>query len=449
MSEKPSWRPRRIAWLLTHTSLRSAEVPVLRSLGWEVWVQKAFPDDPAYRSCSIDFRWDEGLTLPPEALAELNTFDFYTEEATPSIARHLNEHFDLVVADAFPRKVREALRSFRGPVLARAFGMEHPTSYSAVFFQDCHYRLTRVLRDNYSRFWFSAFYPEVLPYENEILRRRGFHLPISLPEAAWKREGSWQGGDPRVFFVCPSINDHPACREIYDDFKHHFGLLPHVIAGRQDRPVRDPNVTGFLSAEEYGKLYRRVQVMYYHSRQPRHLHYHPIEAMASGMPVVYLRGGLLEKYDTGSQAGACHDEQEAFQKLRAILDGDTGLMAAIRESQRTVVDQWRPSVAREAWSRWLDLFAPDANGTVPAFTLWNNFPPNRLIEEEWDLPYLDPEADQRQSLAWKLCRMAHRYVTAAWSQRTLLPRGIRRIERFRKWLRRWAPSSSNPDSKAA
>jgi len=428
----PTWRPRRIAWLLTHASLRSAEVPVLRSLGCEVWVQKAFPDAPGYRSCSADPRWDEGSTLPPDALADLNAFDFYTRPITPRIAGLLAEHFDLAVIDGnAPVKTREVLTHFPGPVLMRAFGMEDPVSYSRLHFAEFHPGLARALLDNYGRFWFGAFYPEVIPHENELLRRRAFHLPICLPEGAWRREGTWEGGDGRVFFVCPSANDDVHCHAIYANFKHAFGDLPHVIAGRQDVPVNDPNVTGFLPGDEYGKLFRRVQVMYYHSQEPRHLHYHPLEAMTSGMPVVYLRGGLLEKYDTGSQAGACADEAEAHEKLRRVLAGDRPLIAAIRASQRTAVDKWRPETARTAWGRWLDLFAPDASGAVPARQLWDDRPPPRMRADAWEMPYLDPNASHAAAFVRKVLRAGWRYLEAAAAERTLLPRRIRRIERFR------------------
>lgn len=443
MGPMPRWRPRRAAWLLTHAGLRSAEVPLLRSLGCEVWVQKAFPDGPGFRSCSAGRGWDDGLTLPADVLAELNAFDFYYNPMPPRIAELLNEHFEFVIIDPYPVKTREVLAHFRGPVLIRAFGMEHPLSYSEVYFADYCSGATRAMRQHFGRFWFGAFYPEVIPHENEFFRRRAFHLPVTLPEAAWRREGTWEGGDGRVFFVCPSINEHISCQAIYDEFKRHFGGLPHVIVGRQDSPVADPNVVGFLPDEQYARLYRRAQVMYYHSREPRHLHYHPVEAMASGMPVVYLRGGLLEKYDTGTQAGACDDEAEARGKLLRVLGGDRGLIAAIRESQRTVVDKWRPGVVREAWRLWLDLFAPDEGGKKPALELWDNSPPHPRRDDLVLFPYLDPDVHPLFVFLHRAYRFTCRYFKEATRQRTLLPRGLRSVDAVRKALARWFGPAQN------
>lgn len=433
----PAWLPRRIAWLLTHGSLRSAEVPVLRSLGCEVWTQKAFPALSGYRSCHADFRWDAHVTLPSGELALLNSFDFYTTPITPEIAGILNEKFDLVAVDGnSPLKTREVLTHFQGPILFRAFGMEDPNSYTQVHFNNPCPGLHAALVKAYPRFWFGAFYPEVIPNEGEIFRRRAFHLPIPLPEGAWRNEDQWKGTETTILFVCPTIHESVACKAIYDDFKHHFGDLPHAIAGKQLSPVKDPHVTGFLDDASYTRLYHGARAMYYHSREPRHLHYHPVEAMATGMPVVYLRGGLLERYDLGSRAGACADEAEARTKLIRLLEGDTNLADAIRASQQTVVAQWRPEIARKAWADWLGLFAPTMDGRRPGLERWSAVPPVPSKAELRDHPFLDPNAFVPSLFMARMWRSARRYMSAAISQGTFLPKGIHRVERFRNAIKK-------------
>ena len=432
-----AWRPHRIAWLLTHASLRSAEVPALRSLGCEVWTQKAFPALSGYRSCHADFRWDEHLTIPADELALLNGFDFYTTVISEDVAGILNNRFELVAVDGnSPLKTREVLRHFKGPVLFRAFGMEDPNSYTQVHFRNPCPGLHDALKNAYGRFWFGAFYPEVIPNENEIFRRRSFHLPIPLPEGAWKNENQWTGAEKTILFVCPTIHESVACKAIYNDFKHHFGDLPHAIAGKQLSPVNDPHVTGFLDAASYSRLFLGARAMYYHSREPRHLHYHPVEAMATGMPVVYLRGGLLERYDQGSQAGACADESEARGKLMRLLNGDTLLADAMRESQKTVVEQWRPEVARAAWADWFDLFNPAADGSRPGLDRWSADMPVPTRAELRDYPFLNPSAFVPSLTLARMWRSAKRYFGAAISQKTLLPRGVYRVDRFRNAMAR-------------
>ena len=452
MNTHKAWVPRRVAWLLTHAALRSAEVPVLRSLGCEVWTQKAFPDTAAYRSCRADMGWDTHLTLPADELALLNGFDFYTQPITDTIADILNRRFDLVVIDGFALKARETLTRFRGPVLMRAFGIAHPNSYSAVFFKHNLPGLASVIRSNYDRFHFGAFYEPVIPHEVPLLSNRGFHLPITLPSGAWAREGTWTGGDPSVFFVCPSINSHPECRNIYDNFKAHFGDLPHVIAGRQTDPVDDPRVRGFMEADEYAEKFRTAALMFYHSTEPRHLHYHPVEAMASGMPVVYMRGGLLERFDNGSQAGACDTFAEAREKAKRILAGDTDLVTQIRESQQTVLARWRPEVAREGWKSWFSNFRPGIDNMAVPLVTRPCIPPDSAPEHSRLFPYLDIHLNPHNEAGRKvrgfsrwlalqgwdptrprrMMQAIGRYALAVFGEKTLLPK---RLERTRRWRR--------------
>ncbi len=473
MHPETAWKPRRVAWLLTHAALRSAEVPVLKSLGCEVWTQKAFPDTAAYRSCRADMSWDSDLTLPSDELALLNGFDFYTQPITNTIADILNRRFDLVVIDGFALKAREALTRFKGPVLMRAFGIAHPNSYTGVFFLHHVPGLAAAIRSNYGRFHFGAFYEPVIPHEAAILANRGFHLPITLPAEAWAREGTWTGGDPSVFFVCPGINSHPECRNIYDDFKAHFGNLPHVIAGRQTTPVDDPRVRGFMDAGEYAERFRTAALMFYHSTEPRHLHYHPVEAMATGMPVVYMRGGLLERFDTGCQAGACASFAEAREKAERILAGDTGLVERIRESQKTVLAQWRPEVARQGWNAWFCRFKPGNDNMAIPVDESPCVPPDSTPGESAMYPYIDIRENRhniaarrrgknskglagwlaRYGLSWdptrprRMIQAVGRYALAVFGEKTLLPQGLERTRRWRQSL--GLPTASAHEDKPA
>ncbi|MFM7538582.1 MAG: hypothetical protein ACKO9Z_02880 [Planctomycetota bacterium] len=472
MPEKLVWRPKRIAWLLTHAALRSAEVPVLRSLGCEVWTQKKFPDTPEYRSCRADNRWDIGLTIPARDLEILNDFDFYTDPITDRVAKIMNHQFDLVVIDGFALKTREVLSKFGGLVLMRAFGIAHPQSYSGIFFKLHTPGLANAIRSNYDRFHVGAFFEPVIPHEIPLLANRSFHLPITLPESAWARQGTWTGGDNNIFFVCPSINAHPACRSVYESFKLHFGDFSHVIAGRQPEPVDDPCVRGFMDESEYANMFRRAAMMFYHSTEPRHLHYHPLEAMATGMPVVYMRGGLLEQFDTGSQAGACATFAEAKEKASRILSGDAKLVAMIRDSQQTILRKWRPDVAREAWMGWFSRFkAGPANWPVPMDGKTAP-PPEPSANLCIEYPHLDVKTTEkglsrlgfnckkiliniRKNMAayswlWdptrpaRMLRAIGRYASAVMSERTILPE---RLKRTRKWRRTLGLASRTNDGR--
>ena len=62
MRKTPS--KRRLLWIVNHQTLMAAEVPILRSLGWEVFIPKLVRDDVSYRSAGVSSAWDASLTLP-------------------------------------------------------------------------------------------------------------------------------------------------------------------------------------------------------------------------------------------------------------------------------------------------------------------------------------------------------------------------------------------------
>ncbi len=348
----PKPRDQRVAWLISHTTLRDAEVPILRRLGYEVYTNKVLPTGEDYRSGSTDFSWDDDSTLPSDVLNAVNTHNFYQSELNDEMSDTLNAYFGTIICAAYPLLLRQLAKWYRGRILVRIFGREHPLTYGDYITQFAQGWLWRQLWCIQHRFWVAACYGQIPPHEESFLRERSVILPLALPDRNLRHRDLWIGGDPRVFFVCPSIYTAPNYYgKIYSRFVEHFGDLPYVVGGAQPIPVADPNVTGFLTEEQFTSYLVNLRVMYYHSREPRHLHYHPLEAIAIGMPVVYLRGGLMECYDTGDRAGACETEAEAHAKLTRILNGDPELVAAIQTSQRAILNEFLPEHNLEAWAR--------------------------------------------------------------------------------------------------
>lgn len=347
----PAPRESRAAWLLTHTTLREAEVPILRGLGLETWTTKPVHRQVGFRSGDGDPTWDHGLTLPPDDLARLNAHNFYDDPITPPVADALNAHFGTVLTDPYPEKILQLLEHFKGHVVIRAFGREMPYTYGDYLDSPDAPALRDAMRASAHRVWFAPCYESIIPAEGEFLRSRAVLLPVGLPDRVLRAAGTWTGTDPRVLFVCPSIVTAAAYYGvIYEEFKREYGQFPHVISGHQAKPVPDPAVTGFLPDAQMRRLFRECRAMYYHSREPRHLHYHPLEAIVSGMPVVYMRGGLMEHFDTGSRAGACDTHDEARDKLARLMAGDAALERAIRKSQRSIVETFLPDSVRRAWA---------------------------------------------------------------------------------------------------
>jgi hypothetical protein len=89
--------------------------------------------------------------------------------------------------------------------------------------------------------------------------------------------------------------------------------------------------------------------MFYHSQEPRHLHYHPLEAIATGMPLVYMAGGLLEPLGGPDQPGMCRSYDEAREKITRLRNGDAGLREAIRVRQKSILEHFEPARCSRAW----------------------------------------------------------------------------------------------------
>jgi hypothetical protein len=329
-------------------------VPILHALGYEVFVPKSIPDDdPQFRSGAVTYEYDALLSLGSRAMTTLNGHDFYRDRWSPALTRLINREFDVVVVSlsGYITPFSEAIRHFEGAVVARAFGREHPRSHAELLDLDDEPGLREAVAAIGERFVFGRAYATISDIEVAELRDRAQTVSLPLPAASRSGSGEWTGGADRAILLCPAILDSPYYRDIYEAINRDFGDLPHVIFGRQVKPVDDPAVLPFLSDEGLADLYREAPVFIYPSHEPRHVHYSPAEAMIVGTPVLYRRDTLLHAL-TGyaPQPGACADTMQMRAKAHALLDGDRELADAIRASQAAIVARFDLDIAREQWA---------------------------------------------------------------------------------------------------
>jgi hypothetical protein len=187
---------RRVAWLLNHTTLREFEVPLLRSLGLEVYCPKRFPRNPDNRSASVSHEFDDSLSIPADELRTLNAFDFYSGDHPPEIRRILNERFRTVVVPYMFPLFTQALAYFHGRILLRTFDSTHPTySYSSWAREVASPAFERQLARASDRFWFAQAYPHLKSIEPPLFQRRAVDLPLGLPERVTRNREAWTGSE--------------------------------------------------------------------------------------------------------------------------------------------------------------------------------------------------------------------------------------------------------------
>lgn len=352
MSDKPL----RVMWLLNHGAARKFEIPMLKAMGInEIFLPKSFPQEIGFRSASIDYSEDDNLTVPLDELEILNAQNWYqspTKEAWAIANKHFDICFFICQSLGF---MNEVSRSFQGAAIWRAYGQPIDVNYSVVVRAMMHgsQSVQRLGR----RLWFGIAYEHLANVEPLYLQRRKVFLPLGLSNCSINDK--WKGREKVIFFVCPDIGPSSYYGQIYSDFKREFGDFPYKVGGAQPIEVDDPNVLGFVTNEEHDNNMRECRLMFYHSREPNHIHYHPFEAIRVGMPLVFMSGGILDRMGGIGLPGRCQTIAEAKDKIRRILNDDTNLIRRIRETQAVMLEPMHADRCVEAWRVGMDKIISD------------------------------------------------------------------------------------------
>lgn len=339
----------RIMWLLNHTSARKFEINMLKQIGInEIFLAKKYPNDPNFRSASADYSEDANLTIPKEHLEILNQADWY-DEVNRDTWEIANLHFDVLfcILANNAKVLKGAAKYFKGIVLLRAYGLPKIT-YSKLMrnyppFQEGLAHI-KTLGD---RFVFGEAYKHLHLSEAKLLSSRHIYLPLGLSQTGQTTQ--WEGNDKKIFFVCPDIGFNNFYKIIYQKFVSDFQGFPYAIAGAQSIATDDKNILGFVTAEEHERNMRQMRVMFYHSTEPNHVHYHPFEAIRAGMPLVFMAGGLLDSFGGKTLPGRCKSIREAQQKIARILADDWQLINDIRSTQNILLDPMKAENCIDAW----------------------------------------------------------------------------------------------------
>ena len=342
----------RILWLINHQALIDFEPNLLKNLGFEVYIPKIFPYTVEFRSAATTYYFDEYLTIPRGDLDKLNKFNFYSDSVPPEVRNILNKYFHIAIIPAFPIMIQNLIQTFSGLKILRLWGLTGDQTYHTYLtsrlnnFESCVNKLG-------SNFIFGMAYRGLEEIEPDYLKQIAVYLPIGLPETFFYKKNTWIGNEEKIFFICPGINEIDYFTKIYQKFVKDFSGFKYLIGGKQFKEINDSAVIGSIDRDELIKYYQRCRVLYYHSEDPRHLHYHPLEAMACGMPVVFMKKGRLGSFGN-ILPGACESISEARRKIRAILSGDQVLIASILESQQQILEYFSYDYCYSHWKKAFD-----------------------------------------------------------------------------------------------
>ncbi len=346
-------RKKRILWICNHVTLMDAEVPLLAGLGFEVFVPKIVPRGVEFTSCVVKNDYDATLTIPAADLAYLNAVNFYDGRVDRRAMEIMDRNFDVAISTFYEKPLRMLIDGFHGLILIRAFGLAGHNNY-----YDCAREnwgrdfLDRMLKIR-DRVYFAGAYANMKAVEKNLFREHFLYLPLGLPADFGKTlQDRYTGTKRQILFVCPKICAIPYYWKIYRWFKRKFWCFPYVIAGNPLGKVIDRHLLGFLPREEFNRVFCESRVMFYHSVEPCHLHYHPLEAILTNQPVVFMQDGMLGQfYPKVKYPGACGGVWEARWKLLRILFGDWPLIRRIQRSQRDFLRFFSDEFVRGCWSR--------------------------------------------------------------------------------------------------
>jgi glycosyltransferase involved in cell wall biosynthesis len=340
----------RVMWILNHSTARKFELHMLKEIGFrEIFLPKICPSDPLFRSTSIDYSEDANLTIPPEDLAVLNAENWY-ENPSVKAWEIANKHFDIIFFILHsPDMVLSMKRNFQGAVLWRVFGLggNNVINYSKILDETTKSSGKNMVESWGRRFWFAHAYEHLHLNEAEHISRRSAYLPLGLLDCSI--QDHWEGKDRRIFFVCPDIGFTSYYHQIYQKFIQDFRGLPYAIGGGQPIEVSDPNVLGFVPREVYDENMRQMRVMFYHSTEQNHIHYHPFEAVRLGMPLVFMAGGMLDRLGGSKLPGRCKTIGDARRKIERILNDDWRLIESIRKQQVCLLEAMKPENCIHQW----------------------------------------------------------------------------------------------------
>lgn len=338
---------KRVFWLLNHSSLRAFEVPLLIELGYEVYCPKKYSFGYGDLSASCTYEFDQTLSIPKDVLVKLNDTDFYSNEISDEVMDAINTYFDIIFLPIIPALRRLAL-AYKGQILLRAFGLEKPSTYTDVLLSAFGNSFSTVLKSLGNRFWFAECYQDLEEVECDFIKTHTLFLPLGMKNARPLRK--WVGMERKMLFVSPKIETNPYYHQVYQNFIRDFKGIPRVISGGQLQEVPyDSDVTGYLPDAEYEYVMTHLACMYYHSQEPRHVHYHPFEAVRYGMPLVFMAGGLIDSLGGKILPGRCETVKEARAKVRRLIDGDHALIRKITESQEILLKPFTKEYCKPYW----------------------------------------------------------------------------------------------------
>ena len=337
-----------LMWCSSHRTLSFEEIPLLLEAGFRV-----IPSSVDMWTFKIDRKviddlcpdWKSSVDVPAEVIDELHQVNLYLDEGTAPFKKAdqdlINRYVDVLYVTILPNVAERVLSWFRGLVVFRPFGHGSLNTYSKV----CESRKGDL--DAFSRSPNYVWCPILSTLgEPEDPRITANEMMVGAFVSSGRLQGRWEGdkSEPYLVETIPRITQQEYYRRIYLDFAKAYAELPlQILGGNPPRggDLNDERIMGTLDDEAYHRTISRCRASIYHGDSPYHVHYHPIEYMAMGVPVLFHKNSALTAEarrigKTDAQLKECGmylNEKEALGVAKRLL-ADVSLAKDISQRQR-------------------------------------------------------------------------------------------------------------------
>jgi len=328
-----------ILYLLNHKVLTDFEVPILNKKGYGVYIPKSYSDLSVVNSinhATVNF-YDNYIHISPRDIIELNKIRWFSNIVlSQNIINILNNNFKYIFLTMLTqtKMMNQLIKNFNGTIYYRFFGLSGNATYR-----------DRVNRYVSPKVKYIFSYPEIYQYEQKLSKffndNNSYVIPLGLSNSLFtKLSGTYNRKSDKIIFVCSRINSKE-CKyyfDIYQNFKRNLKNFEHVILGKNNEAVlNDKTIHNNLPDNEYYSLMSSGACMYYHGKEPRHLHYHPLEAIIIGIPVIFYKQSLLSGYLNDSP-GKCASLNEVQTKIGRIINKDVEFINQILLEQEKAIN---------------------------------------------------------------------------------------------------------------
>ena len=332
-----------VLYLLNHKTLTDFEVPILIKRGFGVYIPKVLNSINKYEHSFSppSTLYDESLKMSAKDYLYLNKINFFCEHPfhDEKLMYILNNNFSSIITTLITKldDLKYLLNNYKGVVYLRIFGNDASYSYYTNYLKGNEEIFSKNIK-------FLFCFKEIIKFENTIHSyfnsNNSLYVPSGLPDYFFSRyENTYRTTSNSCVFVCSKINLCSYYTNVYNTFNKTIQdkNLDFIILGKNNEHAckTDNRIKNNLPDEEYFREMSTCIAMYYDSKEPRHLHYHPIEAIIIGLPLIFHTESVLTSFFPISP-GKCNTDEEVIEKLSKLRNGDILFKNSIIEYQNTI-----------------------------------------------------------------------------------------------------------------